>query len=126
LTRLTTTNTTMHNTHLGAQVPSHSSTSFDGIAVVRKNNSRTIPRLKIQTQLVEFTPARDSRPGLRVLDQPIRNRHSVQGHRTSTRSPGDHLLTIYLSQEILLELLVNPLLLPTHRRLNGLSGRAHV
>src|SRR5699024_11150817 len=110
------------NTHLGAQVPSHSSTSFDGIAVVRKNNSRTIPRLKIQTQLVEFTPARDSRPGLRVLDQPIRDRHSVQGHRTSTRSPGDHLLTINLSQEILLELLVNPLLIPGHRRLNGLSG----
>src|SRR5690625_5326266 len=89
---------------------------------MRKNNSRTIPRFKIQTQLVELATARDSRPGLRVLDQPIRNRHSVQGHRTSTRSPSDHLLTINLSQEILLELLVNPLLVPTHRRLNGLSG----
>src|SRR5699024_6937358 len=118
--------TTVDNTHLGAQVPSHSSTSFDGIAVVRKNNSRTIPRFKIQTQLIELTPARDSRPGLRVLDQPIRNRHSVQGHRTSTRSPSDHLLTINLSQEILLELLINPLLIPTHRRLNGQIGRAHV
>src|SRR5699024_1913033 len=86
-----------------------------------KNNSRTIPRLKIQTQLIKFTTTRHSRPGLRVLDQPIRNRHSVQGHRTSTRSPSDHLLTINLSQEILLEFLVNPLLIPTHRRLNGLS-----
>src|SRR5690625_6255944 len=110
----------MNHTHLGAQVPSHSSTSFDGIAVVRKNNSRTIPRLKIQTQLIELTPARNGRPGLRVLDQPIRDRHSVQGHRTSTRSPGDHLLTINLSKEILLELLVNPLLIPTQ------IGRAHV
>src|SRR5699024_7120395 len=122
LTRLSTTNTTMDNTHLGAQVPSHSSTSYDGIAVVRKNNSRTIPRLKIQTQLIKLATTRHSRPGLRVLDQPIRNRHPVQGHRTSTRSPSDHLLTINLSQEILLELLVNPLLIPTHRRLNGLSG----
>src|SRR5699024_9067710 len=100
LTRLSTTNTTMNHTHLGTKVPSHSSTSFDGIAVVRKNNSRTIPRFKIQTQLIKFTPARNGRPGLRVLNQPIRNRHSVQGHRTSTRSPSDHLLTINLSQEI--------------------------
>src|SRR5690625_4403760 len=122
LTRLSTTDTTVDNTHLGAQVPSHSSTSFDSIAVVRKNNRRTIPRLKIQTQLIKLTPARDSRPGLRVLDQPIRDRHSVQSNRTSTRSPSDHLLTINLSKEILLELLVNPLLVPTHRRLNGLSG----
>src|SRR5690625_5249579 len=122
LTRLSTTNTTMNHTHLGAQVPSHSSTSLNRVTVVRKNNSRTIPRLKIQTQLVEFTPARDSRTRLRVLDQPIRDRHSVRGHRTSTRSPSDHLLTINLSQEILLELLINPLLIPTHRRLNGLSG----
>src|SRR5699024_7649757 len=122
LTRLSTTNTTMDNTHLGAQVPSHSSTSLNRVTVVRKNNSRTIPRLKIQTQLVEFTPARDNRTRLRVLDQPIRNRHSVQGHRTSTRRPSDHLLTINLSQEILLELLINPLLIPTHRRLNSLSG----
>src|SRR5690625_2381221 len=112
----------MNHTHSSTQVPGHSSTSFDGIAVVRKNNSRTIPRLKIQTQLIELTPARNGRPGLRVLNQPIRDRHSVQGHRTSTRSPSDHLLTINLSQEILLELLVNPLLVPTHRRLNGLSG----
>src|SRR5699024_7889420 len=112
----------MDNTHLGAQVPGHSSTSLNRVTVVRKNNSRTIPRLKIQTQLIEFTTTRHSRPGLRVLNQPIRDRHSVQGHRTSTRSPSDHLLTINLSQEILLELLVNPLLIPTHRRLNGLSG----
>src|SRR5690625_3902435 len=112
----------MNHSHLGAQVPSHSSTSLTRVTVMRKNNSRTIPRLKIQTQLIERTPARHSRPSLRVLDQPIRSRHSVQGHRTSTRSPSDHLLTINLSQEILLELLVNPLLVPTHRRLNGLSG----
>src|SRR5690625_2903637 len=122
LTRLSTTNTTVDNTHSSTQIPGHSSTSLNRVTVVRKNNSRTIPRLKIQTQLIEFTPARNGRPGLRVLDQPIRDRHSVQGHRTSTRSPGDHLLTINLSQEILLELLVNPLLVPTHRRLNGLSG----
>src|SRR5699024_4943825 len=122
LTRLSTTDTTVDNTHSSTQVPSHSSTSLNRITVVRKNNSRTIPRLKIQTQLIELTPARNGRPGLRVLNQPIRDRHSVQGHRTSTRSPGDHLLTINLSQEILLELLVNPLLVPTHRRLNGLSG----
>src|SRR5699024_9615702 len=96
--------------------------SFDGIAVVRKNNSRTIPRLKIQTQLVELATARNGRPGLRGLDELIRDRHSVQGHRTSTRGPSDHLLTINLSQEILLELLINPLLVPTQRRLNSLSG----
>src|SRR5699024_9480060 len=110
LTRLSTTNTTMNHTHLGAQVPSHSSTSFDSIAVVRKNNSRTIPRFKIQTQLIELTPARNGRTRLRVLDQPIRNRHSVQGHRTSTRRPSDHLVASNLSADILLELLVKPLL----------------
>src|SRR5699024_8559818 len=77
LTRLSTTDTTVDNTHLGAQIPSHSSTSLNRVTVVRKNNSRTIPRFKIQTQLVKFTSARNGRPGLRVLDQPIRDRHSV-------------------------------------------------
>src|SRR5699024_7218659 len=91
----------MNHTHSSAQVPSHSSTSLNRVTVVRKNNSRTIPRFKIQTQLIELTPARNGRPGLRVLDQPIRNRHPVQGHRTSTRSPSDHLLTINIGQEIL-------------------------